>query len=354
MPASGRSLRRERIRLYLRIIAVSAVLGAGFGLALGPDGRSPLLSVLAGIVNSIVIAGSIAGIEIFVLREGSSMKRLLGLPFVAVVLLKTLVYGAIITAVVTGGVRAVVFLFPGRVEAAPLDPGTELVTIGASLATTLFFVVVLQAAGLLGRRTFRNLMLGRYRRPRAERRFFLFVDVIGSTAIAERLGPLEAHRFLAAVFSATAEPIAACRGEVYQYVGDEIVVTWTEEEGKPEARPLRCFFLMEDSLRDLNEHFRKTFSAEPRLRAALHLGEVIAGEVGEVRRAIVYHGDVMNTASRLEQATRDAGVRFIASAAAVDALARQPDLEYRDLGALALRGRKEPIHAYGVALAPLA
>jgi adenylate cyclase len=72
--------------------------------------------------------------------------------------------------------------------------------------------------------------------------------------------------------------------------------------------------------------------------------------VGEVRRAIVYHGDVMNTASRLEQATRDADVRFIASAAAVDALERQPDLEYRDLGALALRGRKEPIRAWSVEL----
>jgi len=349
MPA-GRSLQRERIRLYLRIIAVSAVLGAGYGFVLGLDGRSPLLNLVVGIVNSILIAGSIAGIEIFLLREGSSMKRLLGLPFVAVVLLKTLVYAAIIAAVISGGVRAFVLLFPGKVQAAPLDPNTELVTIGVSLATTLFFVVVLQAAGLLGRRTFRNLMLGRYRRPRAERRFFLFVDVIGSTAIAERLGPLEAHRFLAAVFSATAEPIAACRGEVYQYVGDEIVVTWTEAEGKPEARPLRCFFLMEAALLDLDGHFRSTFSAEPRLRAALHLGEVIAGEVGEVRRAIVYHGDVMNTASRLEQATRDAGVRFIASAAAVDALEKQPDLEYRDLGALALRGRKEPIRAWSVEL----
>jgi len=348
MPAAGRSLQRERLRLYLRIIAVSTVLGAGYGFALGLDGRSPLLNALVGIVNSILIAGSIAGIEIFVLREGSSMKRLLGLPFVAVVLLKTVVYAAIIVGVIAGGVRAVIFLFPRHVPGAPLDPATELVTIGVSLATTLFFVVVLQAAGLVGRRTFRNLMLGRYRHPRAERRFFLFVDVVGSTGIAERLGPLQAHRFLSAVFSATAEPIAACRGEIYQYVGDEIVVTWTEEEGRPQARPLHCFFLMEACLRELKAQFLAQFAAEPRLRAALHLGEVIAGEVGEVRRAIVYHGDVMNTASRLEQATRDAGVRFIASAAAVDALEKQPDLEYRDLGALALRGRKDPIRAWAI------
>jgi class 3 adenylate cyclase len=56
-----------------------------------------------------------------------------------------------------------------------------------------------------------------------ERRFFLVVDVGGSTAIAERLGALEAHRLLAAVFLAVAEPVELCRGEIYQSVGDEIV-----------------------------------------------------------------------------------------------------------------------------------
>ena len=219
---------------------------------------------------------------------------------------------------------------------------------GLALAITTIFVVILQASSLVGRRTFRDLLFGRYRNPRAERRFFLFVDIVGSTAIAERLGPLAAHRFLAAVFSAVAEPVAACRGEIYQYVGDEIVVTLTEEEGKPEARPLRCFFLMGSSLLEQKKHFQERFSVAPGLRAALHLGEVIAGEIGESRRAIVFHGDVMNTASRLEQATRDLGCRFIASAAALQAFGPQRDFEPKDLGALVLRGRKEPIRAWAI------
>ena len=85
-----------------------------------------------------------------------------------------------------------------------------------------------------------------------------------------------------------------------------------------------------------------------RVRAALHLGEVITGEVGEQRRAIVFHGDVMNTTSRLEQATREVGCRFIVSADALQALGRPPEFAYRDLGALALRGREEPIRAWGL------
>jgi adenylate cyclase len=105
---------------------------------------------------------------------------------------------------------------------------------------------------------------------------------------------------------------------------------------------------MEEALLALKPQFLEQFAAEPGLRAALHLGEVIAGEVGESRRAIVFHGDVMNTTSRLEQATRDLGVRFIASEDALRALGPQADLQFRDLGALALRGRKEPIRASAV------
>ena len=107
---------------------------------------------------------------------------------------------------------------------------------------------------------------------------------------------------------------------------------------------------MKAALAERAAEFTARFGAEPDLRAALHLGEVIAGEVGEQRRAIVYHGDVMNTAARLEQATRELGARFIASDDAVQALGAQAELDFRDLGALALRGRREPIRAWVVEL----
>jgi adenylate cyclase len=56
----------------------------------------------------------------------------------------------------------------------------------------------------------------------------------------------------------------------------------------------------------------------------------------------------MNTAGRLEQATREVGCFFIASADALAALGPLPEARTRDLGALTLRGRVEPIHAFCV------
>ena len=342
---------RERLWLFMRILRVAALIGAGVGAAYGvaiagPGARSLLVSLLIsvpiGVIDALLTAASIAGIEIFVLPR-ASMRRLDALPFAAVFLLKTLVYGAIAGAVLAGqpGERllGVVNVYNAR---------TGLIAVCLSLVAVAVLVMMFQAAGLVGYRTFMALLLGKYRRPYAERRFFLFVDVVGSTAIAERLGALASHRFLAAVFSAVAEPIELCRGEIYQYVGDEIVITWVEADGVADGRALRCFFAMGAALAADAHRFVERFGVQPALRAALHLGEVITGEVGQVRRAIVFHGDVMNTTGRLEQATRELGCFFIASAQALASLDPPPDIRTRDLGALTLRGRVEPIHAFCV------
>ena len=328
------ALRRERVRLYLWIIALSALIGIVYNLALNPW-PPPTSDLGTGLIDGLFISAAVGFIEIFVLPS-PRMRWLASLPFIAVVGLKTLVYSCIVILALT------------RIGGKP----TSDFAIGFSLVVTLSFVVAMQIAQLLGFRTARDLFLGRYRQPRRERRFFLFVDVAGSTGIAERLGPLDAHRFLAAVFAAVAEPVAACRGEISQYVGDEVVITWNEAAGSIESRPLRCFFEIEKALAKQKAEFVKAFSTEPRLRAALHFGEVIAGEVGIWRRAIVYHGDVMNTASRLENATREVGARFIASQEALQALGQPEAISKvaacRDLGALPLRGRKDPIRAYGI------
>src|SRR4029450_6278956 len=210
-------------------------------------------------------------------------------------------------------------------------------------------VLVLQLGRLVGDRTLRDIALGRYHRPRAEERFFLFVDIAGSTPLAERIGSDAVHRFLGEVFRLASDPIDDHRGEVYQYVGDEIVITWTVAEGRDGARPVACFFAIEEALARAAPAFeREFFGAVPRLRAALHGGPVITGEVGGSRRAIVYHGDVMNTTSRLEQATRDLERQFLASE---DALARLEDLDgfvLDDLGPKPLRGRAATVRVYAV------
>ncbi len=335
------ALTRRRLLRLVNILALSALIGAAYGVRMGAA-PSALANAVTGVVNGAVIAGGIAAIEMFGLRA-PSLRWLSTLPFALLLLLKMLLYGGIAAAVILGA--------PGEwlVGMETATTGADILrTVGFSLLLTSAFVIAFHAGGLVGYRTFRDLLLGKYRRPHPERRFFLFVDLVGSTGLAEHLGPLAAHRFLGAVFAAIAEPVAAHGGEIYQYVGDEVVVTWTEGEGTREARPLDCFFDMRAALARRAAEFRRSFGLEPELRAALHFGEVIAGEIGEERRAIVFHGDVMNTAARLEQATREVGCRFIASEQALQALGPLQRFRCRDLGVLQLRGRRQPMRAFGV------
>jgi adenylate cyclase len=334
-------LARQRLRRLPVILGISALIGAVYGISV-VDSPNPVIGALVGVVNGLMIAACVAWIELFAVRM-RPLRRLSSIPFSLLLILKVLVYTVTAATIIAFGPGEHLLGVAGETDARALGR-----TLGFSMAVTLVLVVMLQAVRLVGFRSFGALLAGRYHRPRAERRFFLFVDVVGSTALAERLGPLQVHRFLASVFTALAEPTAAWRGEIHQYVGDEIVVTWEESEGRREASPLRCFFHMRSALASLGDAFRTHFNAEPELRAAVHFGEVIAGEVGEDRRAIVFHGDVMNVAARLEQATRETGARFIASEEALQALGTVQGLLCRDLGRLPLRGRLEPIHAFAV------
>ena len=70
------------------------------------------------------------------------------------------------------------------------------------------------------------------------------------------------------------------------------------------------------------------------------------GEVGAQKRDIVFHGDVMNTTSRLEQMARELDRRLVVSADALDRLSGAHHVDLEDLGAQTLRGRTSPLRIW--------
>src|SRR6202023_708177 len=159
-------------------------------------------------------------------------------------------------------------------------------------------------ANIIGPRAFLNFIIGRYHTPVEENRFVLFVDIAGSTGLAEQLGGVGIHRLLDRTFRLLTLSVVDYRGEVLNYVGDEVIVTWPEREGAIDCRPLRCFVAMRDELSRATSQLDREFGVVPRIRGSLHFGPVIVGEIGDIKRAIVFNGDVMNTAARLEEINR--------------------------------------------------
>ena len=179
----------------------------------------------------------------------------------------------------------------------------------------------------------------------------LFVDIAGSTGLAERLGGIGIHRFLDRTFRLLTDSVVDYRGEVLNYVGDEVIVTWPQDAGAVDCRPLRCFVAMRDALQKGAPQFEREFGAVPQIRGSLHFGPVIVGEIGDVKPAIVFNGDVMNTAARLEELSRKVEGGFLASRAAMTRFASAPPFQLHDLGTLPIRGRVDGIDVVGIGMA---
>ena len=208
--------------------------------------------------------------------------------------------------------------------------------------------LVLGIVNIIGPRAFLNFFIGRYHTPVEENRFVLFVDIAGSTGLAERLGGIAIHRLLDHTFRLLTLSVVDYRGEVLNYVGDEVIVTWRESSGAVDCRPLRCFVAMRDELSRASGQLEREFGAVPRIRGSLHFGPVIVGEIGDVKRAIVFNGDVMNTAARLEGLSRNVDGGFLASRAAMERFNSTPPFAVRDFGRLPIRGRADGIDVVGI------
>ena len=120
-----------------------------------------------------------------------------------------------------------------------------------------------------------------------------------------------------------ARPILTSGGRIYQYVGDEVVVTWRVRGGRLARSPVETFFLLDKAIRQRAEHYRDRYGEVPTYKAGLHTGEVVTAEVGQIKKDIVHTGDAVNVAARIEGQCHALGARLLASEAAL-ALAPLP------------------------------
>jgi adenylate cyclase len=180
-------------------------------------------------------------------------------------------------------------------------------------AITFLTILFLLIRDKFGPITFVNFLKGKYLRPKREERIFMFMDLKSSTTIAERLGEERYFNFLNDTFSIATPGILLTKGEIYQYVGDEIVISWLTKKGLQRANCISCYYKMITLLKDKSDYFDKTYETQPQFKAGLHFGHVITGEMGIVKREIVYSGDVLNTASRIQSLCNEMNTEILIS-----------------------------------------
>ena len=144
----------------------------------------------------------------------------------------------------------------------------------------------------------------------------LFADVVGSTRLAEHVTPEELIELLRALHARLERAVFDNGGTLDKYLGDGVMATFGTPRTSPQdaANALRCARTMLRMVDEWNVRRRAGGYPEVPLAIGLHYGPVVMGDIGSERRlefAVI--GDTVNVASRLEEATRAAGTRLLAS-----------------------------------------
>jgi len=193
-----------------------------------------------------------------------------------------------------------------------------------------------------------TLIVGRFDTPREEQRIVTFIDLVGSTGIAEQLGSVRFYALLSDVFTRLSEVVAGFGGEVHRYVGDALIATWPLGTCQENARAIRALFACREALESASPDFARRHGHLPEFRASLHCGPLVAAALGAFKGEVALVGDAMNTAARIEQASRSTGHRLLVSRSLLMRTAMPVDVAATSIGTRQLRGKTERLELFAL------
>ena len=305
-----------------------------------------------GIHLEMIISGLGLGLAVAVVGHLSDIPSLRRRSLGSIILVKTGLYLAA-TVVVAGVINAIFlsFLFtPSEwMEVfSLLWPRLGLSLWALFIVSILATNFILEVRRKVGPGNLWALLSGRYHRPRDEDRVFLFLDLKGSTTITERLGHARYSQFLRACYHDLTDSILLFHAQVYQFVGDEVVLTWPTRRVEAGRQSIETFFAFRSRLQERKEWYEANFGVAPEFRGGIEGGVVTATEVGDIKREIAFHGEPLNTAARLLELCREYGQPVLVSGRIQASLSGDRSLSTEFRGEVTLRGKREPVAVYGV------
>lgn len=190
--------------------------------------------------------------------------------------------------------------------------------------------------------------MGKYNKPKQETRIFMFLDMKSSTTIAENLGHEKYFNLLKTYYADMTDAILDTSGEVYQYVGDEIVVSWSERNGVYKNNCIQCFNKISKIFENKKGYYFRKFGLVPEFKAGFHIGAVTTGEIGIIKKNVFYTGDILNTTARIQAECNKHNSKTLISEDLKSKLQMNSNITFIKLEKLILRGKKDAIQLYSI------
>ena len=213
----------------------------------------------------------------------------------------------------------------------------------------LFLMFIKQLDYKLGPGNLLRIILGYYHQPREEVRIFMFLDLKSSTTAAEQMGHIKYSEMLQDCFNDLTDPVTKYKAEIYQYVGDEVILHWSTENGTANINCIKAFFEFNNTLLSKKEYYLRQYGWVPTFKAGLHIGRVTVAEVGYVKREIAYHGDVLNTAARIQGICNQHNQNMLISEDLYKHVNPEDhSINVIEVGSEKLKGKTQEVLVYGV------
>jgi len=278
------------------------------------------------------------------------------MPFGKIIILKTFMYliAMVVVFFTMGIIFELLYFYP--VKMSDFLSNKEIVkdpTFYISFFTFILFTAILvnflvQVSYKIGPKLVLPMFLGKYHTPKSENRIFLFLDLKNSTGIAEDLGHMKYSKLLQDCYYDLNKIVFKLNAEIYQYVGDEVVLTWENKKNFLSKYAIRTTFKFRSLLEKRSAYYLKNYGFIPEFKGGLNLGKVSVAEIGEIKRDIAYHGDVVNTAARLQEAAKEYGKILMASEKVINELTSYDGFAIEEMPTIELKGKRRKVNVFCV------
>jgi adenylate cyclase len=213
---------------------------------------------------------------------------------------------------------------------------------------SLTFSFIKIANEKFGKGVFLKMLSGKYKVPKEEIRIFMFLDLKSSTTYAEQIGHKKYSQLIQDCFYDLNEIVPNYDAEIYQYVGDEAVLSWPYKKGLVNNNCLNLFFAFQQKLQSKSKYYLSKYDVLPEFKAGIHGGVLMVTEVGVVKKELAYHGDVINTSARIQGECNIYKVPVLISEELLNDLIITSNFTSKFLGKVLLKGKQKEINIYTI------
>ena len=172
---------------------------------------------------------------------------------------------------------------------------------------------------------------------------FLFTDLRGFTSLSEKLEPEQVTDIMNRVLTEQVKLVQAHGGMVDKFIGDACMAIFNAplDSDDHENRAVACAQDMQSAIRMLNKELPEKVA----IGVGVNTGLAVVGNMGsDTRFDFSAIGDAVNTAARLESATKEAGVDILIG----ENTAKNCKFVLKSLKSISVKGKKEPINVFTI------